>query len=342
MSDRVKVIADPEEWRTLVAGFSDASHKQLAQYSSAVARRVGAVSENVAIIGNEGPLGLCNVRVKKLPLLPFGIAYINGGPLVLNGATEDPARRLSRCLAALREEYVVRRGHVLRVVGTARPDIPLQEADSSFQTEAFERVQAKGSYRTILIDLDRDLDQLRQGFDQKWRNILNKAERQGVLVESGGDPASFAQFDRMYRSLIERKGFATDLGPGFFSELQGDLAEPDRFVVHLATHDGRPVAGHVGAFHGDTAVYLLGAASEAGLKLNASYLLQWHVIRHAQARGCRWYDLGGIDPDSNPDVYRFKARMGGRDISAPGPYEAGSTLRRMLVRNAEAVFRRIK
>lgn len=342
MSDWVKVIADSEEWRALVGGFSDASYKQLPQYSLAVANRVRATSENVVITGPEGPLGVCNVRVKKLPLLPFGIAYINGGPLVLNGATEEPAHSLSRCLAALREEYVARRGHVLRVVGTARPDIPLPHADANFEAAGFEPALAKGHYRTLLIDLNQDLAQIRRGFDQKWRNILNKAERQGVLVESGGNTLLFTQFDRMYRKLVERKGFEADLGPGFFSELQGNLAEPDRFVVHLATHEGQPVAGHVGAFHGDTAVYLLGAATEAGLKLNASYLLQWHVIRHAQARGCRWYDLGGIDPESNPDVYRFKSRMGGRDISAPGPYEAGSPLRRMIVRNAEALFRRIK
>ena len=33
-------------------------------------------------------------------------------------------------------------------------------------------------------------------------------------------------------------------------------------------------------------------------------------------------DLGGIDPDANPDVTRFKRRTGGLELAAPGPFEA--------------------
>lgn len=342
MSDRVQVVANDEKWRSLLGQFADANHKVLAEYAAAAARRVGATSENVAIIHNEETLGICNVRIKNLPCLPFGIAYINGGPLVLKNGDVTTLSRLSRCLSALHEEYVDKRGHVLRVVGSARAEDSLRQADASFIESGYQRAPAKGHYRTILVDLLRDLSQIRQGLDQKWRNILNKAERQGVSIEPRTDNDAFLIFDRIYRELVARKGFEADLGPDFFAELQGRLGEQDQFVIHLASHEGNVVAGHLGAYHGDTAVYLLGAATEAGLRLNASYLLQWQVIQHAQSRGCIWYDLGGVDPEQNPDVFRFKSRMGGRDVSAPGPYEAGSTARRWIVRHAEAVYRKIK
>lgn len=41
----------------------------------------------------------------------------------------------------------------------------------------------------------------------------------------------------------------------------------------------------------------------------------------AKERGLRWYDLGGIDPDENEGVYRFKARMGGFEVITAGPYD---------------------
>ena len=53
----------------------------------------------------------------------------------------------------------------------------------------------------------------------------------------------------------------------------------------------------------------------------AAFLLQWAVIEHARERGLKRYDLGGIDPDANPDVYRFKGRMGGQEVERPAVWE---------------------
>jgi lipid II:glycine glycyltransferase (peptidoglycan interpeptide bridge formation enzyme) len=92
-------------------------------------------------------------------------------------------------------------------------------------------------------------------------------------------------------------------------------------VVHLAWHDGDLVAGHIGSFAGDTAVYLLGASTRKGRDLRASYLLQWKVIEHAISNGNDYYDLGGIDQNENPNVYRFKKRLNGRLVKEIGAYE---------------------
>ena len=63
-----------DEWNMLLKQFSDANYRQLSAYSTAAAARVGARSENVAISAESELLGLCNVRIRKLPVLPFGIA----------------------------------------------------------------------------------------------------------------------------------------------------------------------------------------------------------------------------------------------------------------------------
>ena len=337
----VEVVAS-DDWDTLLKQFADANYRQLAAYSVAAAARVKARSENVAIRQDGKLLGLCNVRIRKLPLLPFGIAYVHGAPLILNSDDSiDRARALSRCLSALRKEYVDAQGHVLRVIGVARADMATDLANRSFQEAGFVPALAKGRYRTILVDVMRELPEIRRRLDQKWRNVLNKAERQGLAVVRGTETAFFREFGELYSGLVTRKNLDVDLGPEFFLGLQDELSEPDRFVVHLAKQSDKVVAGHIGAFHGDTAVYLLGAANEAGLKTNASYLLQWRVIEYAKERGCSWYDLGGIDPEANPDVYRFKARLGGADVCAPGPYESSNLVRRTLVRTMETMYRKI-
>jgi hypothetical protein len=338
----VEVVTN-DSWNLLLRQFDDANYRQLAAYSAAAAARIGAYSENVAIRKGDELLGLCNVRTRKLPLLPFGIAYVNGGPLIKkSGVSIDGFTALSRCLSALRSEFVDRRGHVLRVVGVARTDLQQGLTNRAFVETGFIPCQAKGHYRTILVDISRELADIRRGLDQKWRNILNKAERQDLAVIRGTGMELFNEFLELHRGLVARKKLAVDLGPEFFLGLQDELPEADRFVVHLAMQSGKVVAGHIGACHGDTAVYLLGASNEAGLKSNASYMLQWRVIEYAKERGCSWYDLGGIDPEGNPDVYRFKARIGGADIDAPGPYESGTSSRRVLVRRLESLYRMIR
>jgi len=339
-SDLVVESVSDDVWDILLKQFDDANYRQLAAYSMAAAARVNALSENVVIRKDGNLLGLCNVRIRKLPLLSFGIAYVNGAPLVMKSAESmDCATALSRCLNALRKEFVDARGHVLRVIGVARADLSPDVAHRAFLDAGFVATLAKGRYRTILVDVKRELPDIRRDLDQKWRNILNKSERQGLEIVRGTAPAFFGKFDKLYSGLVARKKLNVDLGPAFFVALQDNLAVPDRFVVHMAIQAGNVVAGHIGAYHGDTAVYLLGAANEAGLKSNASYLLQWHVIEYAKERGCNWYDLGGIDPEGNPDVYRFKARISGVDVCAPGPYESGTLLRRAIIQNLESLHR---
>jgi hypothetical protein len=338
----VEVVSD-DNWDFLLKQFADANYRQLASYSSAAATRVKARSENVAIRENGKLLGLCNVRIRKLPLLSFGIAYVNGAPLILKSAESiDSTTALSNCVNALRHEFVDVRGHVLRVIGVARANMSADLANRIFLAAGFVPCAAKGRYRTILVDLMRELPEIRRGLDQKWRNVLNKAERQGLVIVRGTESVFFREFGKLYSGLVARKNLDVDLGPEFFLGLHDELSEPDRFVVHLAKQGDNVVAGHIGAFHGDTAVYLLGAANEAGLKTNASYLLQWRVIEYGKERGCSWYDLGGIDPEGNPDVYRFKARIGGTDVVAPGPYESGTLLRRIFIRNLESLYRMLR
>lgn len=332
---------DRAAWRRAVAAFDDYSYRQVWDFGIACAQRLGASSEHVAVCDGEGLIGLADVRVKRLPVLGSGIAYINGGPMVRRGGPGDP-QALRRCLLALRHEYVERRGLLLRV----QPALGCPEWNAA-QEEVFVELgfsRSGGSpYRTLLVSIEPPLEQVRKAFEQKWRNGLNRAERNGLLVHSGTEASLFEPFGRLYRQLLERKQFGVDLHADFYAAVQQNLDASERFLVSLVEVDGVAVAGHVSSILGDTAVYLLGASNDVALQNKASYLLQWHTIQAAKLRGCRWYDLGGIDPEGNPGVYHFKQGLGGIDVTAPGPFElAPAGLRHHIVRGCERVYRSVR
>lgn len=336
---------DPHNWNNLLTDFVDENYRQLYEYSEFASHRMHALSEYVSIQQQDKILGIANVRIKLIPFTSTGIALISGGPLISNRKrlkNEEINYSLNACLVALKEEYVNRRRLLLRIVcPPERPDaISIQ--NMIFETSGFKKFNSKNEYRTILLDISTPSDVIRKNLSQKWRNILNKSEKNDIKVIQGKDISYFDQFITLYKNLVERKKFNVDMTPSSFREIQRHLPEDKKFVVHLALVDGQPVAGHIGSYIGDTAVYLFGAANEYGLKVNASYLLQWHAINFAKLNGSIWYDLGGIDPIANPDVYRFKQRMGGFDVTTAGPYENSTHLTRTIVHAAESIYRFVR
>ncbi len=85
--------------------------------------------------------------------------------------------------------------------------------------------------------------------------------------------------------------------------------------ILICEHAGEPVAGLVCSAMGESAIYLLGATNDAGMKVKASYLQQWAMIRSLKEMGVRYYDLGGIDAVANPGVHHFKSGLSGIEMS---------------------------
>src|SRR5215212_6013158 len=63
------------------------------------------------------------------------------------------------------------------------------------------------SYRTFALDLEPSLEVLRKNLDQKWRNCLNRAEKNGLTIVQGSGPEEFNQFIRIYDEMWARKQF---------------------------------------------------------------------------------------------------------------------------------------
>jgi lipid II:glycine glycyltransferase (peptidoglycan interpeptide bridge formation enzyme) len=319
VADRTKYLTK-REWDQFAPLFYDLSYRQCGSYAEAAAEDAGAMSEFVAILQEGNLVGLANIRIKKILFFPFGVAYAHHGPLTArkNEFSDDC---LGYCLDALREEYVVRRNLMLRIIPPFNGGYWLDAQAACLEKRGLRRSARYKARETFVLDLTKSLPDIRKNFDPKWRRDLSKAERSNVKVTMSDALADFDRFEPLLLDLIDKKGFTPARDAAFFRRVQSGAEPYERMVVHLAWHDGELVAGHVGSFAGNTVVYLLGASNSKGRDLRASYLLQWAVIELAKSLGKCYYDLGGIDQHANPDVYRFKKRLNGRHVIEIGSYE---------------------
>ncbi|GIX49824.1 MAG: hypothetical protein KatS3mg132_018 [Limisphaera sp.] len=236
-------------------------------------------------------------------------------------------------LELLREEFVSRRGWVLRVIPNVfQEDAHASPARQILEELGFREHAAHAVYRTVRVDLDPPLEVVRKRLDGKWRNQLNAASRNPLQVVEGNDTELFDRFMVLYDQMMARKRFDTTVNVRDFRRMQERLEPSQKLRVALALRDNQPHAGLVTTDVGSTGIYLLGATGEAGLKSKASYLLQWRMMEFLKARGCRFYDLGGINPEGNPGVYHFKSGMGGTEVRQLGRFEAAPSepVRRLL------------
>jgi len=335
-------VVNEQRWTEQMSFFADANYR----HNEAFCREVGGRQRCSIDLLELGESSLACVRVRELPVVGGGLAYVAGGPLFDDLRIEEDARiaALDEALLGLIERYVIDRGMILRVQPALRKPEITESIVDLLHRRGFVESAWPAPYHTIVVDLGRDEEVIRASLHQKWRNCLNQAERRGLSVRWSDEAQAFELFESMLEPLEERKGFKAALDPMELSRVnERGRPGPAPFQVGLAMDDGSPVAGIVTFAAGDTCVYLLGASTDRGRSHNASYLLQWDTMMRARRDGRHWYDLGGVDAEANPGVHRFKTRMGGETWSAAPPVQMlPRGLRRFIAEAGEIVARRIQ
>jgi len=305
------------EWTGLVDHFQDANIYQTWSYGAV---RWGEKHlSHLVLRRNDEVVAIAQLRVIRFPLLRSGVAYLRWGPLCHLRGSEFEPEILCRMVAALHKEYVRKRGLLLRVLPNAFAGSQrAQLFQTTFSRLAGTPLETGNAEKTFLLDLTPALEAVRKNLDQKWRNQLNRAEKNGLSIREGTDPEDFRIFAGIYQSMRSRKKFDTTIDIDEFARLQKRLPGTQRMKIMNCFLQGAPVAGIVCSAMGDSAVYLLGATGENGLNAKGTYLLQWTMIKWLKENGIHYYDLGGIDPERNPGVYHFKRGLSGREVAYVG------------------------
>jgi len=312
----------PAEWDAVLAQFDDASVYQSWQFG-----QVSWGDDNVSRLvlrDKQGQLvSAAQVRILRVPVLPFGIAYVRFGPIWKLKRKDRNLARFEAGLKAVFQEYAVRRGLLLRLrpYGFEERDadmIPVLNSAGFVRTRGVHRKISK----TIIVDLSPSVDELQARLKKNWRRSLRQSSRIGLEIAECFDGSLFDEFGRLFWKMVETKKFKPGSNLHDFVAMQETLPPNRRMRIALAMHEGRAVAGALTTTgFGQTSRGLLSASGDEGRALQAYYLLQWDELLWAKKSGYRFFDLNGINPITNPGVTHFKSGLGGDEATALGVYD---------------------
>ncbi len=160
------------------------------------------------------------------------------------------------------------------------------------------------------VSSPRTADEILMQLRKTTRNLVRRAEKDGVTIEASPDPvADLKHFIALHDETRRRHGF-TPYTDAFFSAQVQRFAKNGMCTLYLARYQGQVIASaiHMHAF-GETS-YHHGASADAFKKIPASYLLQWKAVEDALRRGDRVYNFWGIAPTTTDADGTLRAEKG--------------------------------
>ena len=269
----------------------------------------------IAIFHLEKPVAVVQVLIKKIPVLG-GIARINRGPLVISSDHNFYSGMLLELLNFLYKHWVKNQKMILFIAPNCQND---EVGEADLRKLGYNPID-KEPWSSILIDLSLAERILRRNLHQKWRNLLNKAERAGLKLEIAEDEGFSFLMDKYTQMMID-KNFS-GISVNLLKELRNVTENKLNTQVLFAVKNNIRVSGILVFGYFDTCHYLVGWNSDEGRVLCANYFLIWQAILLFKKIGFHWFDLGGISERSTPGITRFKRRTGGREYRLIGEFEA--------------------
>jgi serine/alanine adding enzyme len=165
--------------------------------------------------------------------------------------------------------------------------------------------------KTVLMDLAPDEEEIWSGeIHSKHRNVIRKAEREGLEFEVDEGFEHMGEFSALYLETMKRLG-ADEFY--YFSEEHfsrfGNMMAANAFLG-LIRHEGAIVSAAIFMHHGIYGHYHLAGSRADYQKLAPNNLLIYKVALHLKTLGARFFHLGG-GSDSSPDntLFKFKRRF---------------------------------
>lgn len=189
----------------------------------------------------------------------------------------------------------------------------------------------RAPWASSYLFLGQGREKLSSGLKSKWRNMLRRSYKHGVVVSVVDDRAGLDRFIERYEWFKKHRGFS-----GVSNAILRHLLFPkratlnNRLIVYQASDAGGMIISYVAVFKSfDTSTYFI-AINEGAQKLNANYALLWRAIMDSEARGEVYFDLGGISDKTPKGIKHFKDGLGGTSYSDIPYYIELLCLRRLL------------
>jgi CelD/BcsL family acetyltransferase involved in cellulose biosynthesis len=167
--------------------------------------------------------------------------------------------------------------------------------------------EASDTFYFHRMDLNPPLETLFRTFHKDCtQRKIRRAEREALTHEAGRSELLLQKFYQLLLLTCRRKR----LPPQpivWFRHLIDRFG--DGLAIHVASKDGRPVAGILTLSFKHTLVFKYGCSDASFNKLGGTHFLLWKAIQEAKNTGLQEFDLGRSDLHT-PGLVAFKDRWG--------------------------------
>ena len=230
----------------------------------------------------------------------FETAYGYGGPV---SNSEDPVwnQRAFECIYDLLKEK-----HYL--CGFIRFHPLMQNELIAMGGEEARRINVLYDRQTIAIDTSQEIEEIwLKQISSKNRNMIRKAERNGLEYRTEHDFASYEEFIDLYNATMKRL-CADDFyffSTAYYAKLKEALSENS--FLGTVRKDGKLICAAIFMYSSIYGHYHLEGSDRDYSSLGANNLLLWKVACEMHHMGLKQFHLGGGTSSSSDDpLYKFK------------------------------------
>ncbi|MDE5763723.1 MAG: GNAT family N-acetyltransferase [Ruminococcus sp.] len=305
---RIYGIENCDEWDKIVRSFSDCDIYWLSGYIKAF--QIHGDGEPLLIYFANGKVRGINVvfkrdiadspkfvgKIGKGELFDLTTPYGYGGWLIEG---TDSSELFSEYEAYCKEN---------RIVSEFVRFHPVIE-NSQFAQEAYNVVQLG---KTVTMDLSSP-DTIWENIISKNRNVIRKAQKNGVYILNGRSAELFEQFRIIYNETMDKDNADSYyyFKPEFYQSILMDL--PYNAQVFYAMLDDQIIAGSIMLVANGRMNYHLSGSVREFSNLAPTNLLLYHAALWGSYNGCKTLYLGGGVGSGEDSLFKFKKAFNRQD-----------------------------
>jgi hypothetical protein len=295
-------------WSQLLKTFDDASFYQTWSYG---AKAWGDNNlSHLVLKKDDKVVSITQLRIARLPFMKLGFAYAAYAPMWRIKGEEPNTAHLRNMIKALHNEYVRRRGFLLRILPRVLDNAD-REIHKNFVKEGY--TYAPDSLLSVVIDLSPDIINIRRNLGSGWRDTLKRAEKNKLDILDANDDNACDVALNLIKEMKERKNFTEFGDMSDLVAIHKDLDSDLKLKLMFCQHEGEAVAVLGWSTIGEIGHLLIAATGDKALRLKAAYPLYWEMIEFYKNNGFSGCDLGGVSNERNPGGYYFKTGLAGKN-----------------------------